>query len=391
MATNYADYKAYDYAKAYQEAEKQQRAALNAAYNKAAAEIDYQRGQLAPQYDAQRSNIYTTARLGAIGNNEALASRGLAGNLYNQPTTGYSEATRIRQDVAMQNALNAARLQEQQQIGALEQQRVAAGYDRDAALANYLGDAARQRAAAEAQERLNAYNTNLNKYQWQTEQAEAQRQYNQSYALQQAQLALDKARQNEAVRQYNTSLAWEKAQAQLQQQTQQQQYAQQQAYTKAVNELNTFGKVMTRESAAALGVPVGTTSFAYQQAVQAAQATGGGGGGGGRRSGGGGGGSYSGDLFGGTGTTGTARVSGTAGNAGGRGNDASTTQRASTQTGVNRYEAVAAGVNGIAARNVDRNDKVTDSGISQIKRYVNEKLAQGWITKADANKLLAGL
>ncbi len=389
MATNYADYKAYDYAKAYQEAEKQQRAALNAAYNKAAAEIDYQRGQLAPQYDAQRSNIYTTSRLGAIGNNEALASRGLAGNLYNQPTTGYSEATRIRQDVAMQNALNAARLQEQQQIGALEQQRVAAGYDRDAALANYLGEAARQRAAAEAQERLNAYNTNLNKYQWQTEQAEAQRQYNQSYALQQAQLALDKARQQEAIRQYNTSLAWDKAQAQLQQQTQQQQYAQQQAYTKAVNELNTFGKVMTRESAAALGVPVGTTTFAYQQAVQAAQATGGGG----RRSGGGGGGSYSGDLFGGTATatTGTARVSGTAGNAGGRGNDASTTQRASTQTGVNRYEAVAAGVNGIAARNVDRNDKVTDAGISQIKRYVNEKLAQGWITKADANKLLAGL
>lgn len=57
-------------------------------------------------YAKARTNAYTTARLSAIGNNERLAASGLAGNLYAQPRTGYSETSRIYQDVAMQNNIN---------------------------------------------------------------------------------------------------------------------------------------------------------------------------------------------------------------------------------------------------------------------------------------------
>ena len=210
------NYKPYDYAKAYQEAERQQRAAEEATYNKLKSNIDYQQGNLGKEYDAQRSGIYTNARVSAIGNNEVQAARGLAGGLYNQPTTGYSESSRIKQNIAMQNALNAASAQEQQERNNLNQMLIEAGYQRDANLANYLASAGIQRANAEAGE--NQFMANYN-----------------FQAMQAAQQA--------------------------------EQYANEQAYNKAITELNTFGKIMTKESAKVLGMPIGTTSFAYQQSL----------------------------------------------------------------------------------------------------------------------------
>ena len=52
-----------------------------------------------------RNDVYTNSRLSAIGNNERLAARGLAGNLYDYARSGTSETSRIAQDVAMRKAL----------------------------------------------------------------------------------------------------------------------------------------------------------------------------------------------------------------------------------------------------------------------------------------------
>lgn len=210
------NYKPYDYAKAYQEAERQQRAAEEATYNKLKSNIEYQQGNLGKDYDAQRSGIYTNSRVSAIGNNEVQAAKGLAGGLYNQPTTGYSESSRIKQNLGLQNALNAASAQEQQERNNLNQILIEAAYQRDANLANYLASAGIQRANAESAE-----NQFLANYNFQAMQAAQQAE----------------------------------------------QYANEQAYNKAITELNTFGKIMTKESAKVLGMPIGTTSFAYQQSL----------------------------------------------------------------------------------------------------------------------------
>ena len=52
-----------------------------------------------------RNDVYINSRLSAIGNNERLAARGLAGNLYDYARSGTSETSRIAQDIAMRKAL----------------------------------------------------------------------------------------------------------------------------------------------------------------------------------------------------------------------------------------------------------------------------------------------
>lgn len=81
------------------------KAALQSAYESQAAENVNARNKLKSQYDASRSNVYTNARLSAIGNNERLASLGLAGNLYDYARSGTSETNRIAQDIAMRKSL----------------------------------------------------------------------------------------------------------------------------------------------------------------------------------------------------------------------------------------------------------------------------------------------
>jgi len=71
-------------------------------------------------YAKARTNAYTTARLSAIGNNERLAAYGLAGNLYAQPRSGYSETSRIYQDVAMQNTINSLGEEQRKALQELE-------------------------------------------------------------------------------------------------------------------------------------------------------------------------------------------------------------------------------------------------------------------------------
>lgn len=79
--------------------------ALQAGYDAQANSIAAQAEKLKNQYNTSRNDIYTNSRLSAIGNNERLAARGLAGNLYDYARSGTSETSRIAQDVAMRKAL----------------------------------------------------------------------------------------------------------------------------------------------------------------------------------------------------------------------------------------------------------------------------------------------
>ena len=111
----YYDYLADAYLK---QAQAQSRAALQDYYN-AANLVSQRKDDLSQYYDHLRRSAYTTARRGAVGSNEALASIGLAGNLYGAPTSGYSETSRIRQEVALQNQIAQYDVAEQQALNSL--------------------------------------------------------------------------------------------------------------------------------------------------------------------------------------------------------------------------------------------------------------------------------
>lgn len=76
-----------------------------------------------------RGDTYTNARLSAIGNNEVLAQKGLAGGVYQELRSGYSETSRIRQDTALRGSLNAADLEEAKKIAEIEAKIKDLGYD----------------------------------------------------------------------------------------------------------------------------------------------------------------------------------------------------------------------------------------------------------------------
>jgi hypothetical protein len=80
------------------------------------AKLESQKPQIQQQANDLRSQVYTNARVSAIGNNEKLANEGLAGALYAGPQSGVSESSRIKQDTAMGNDINSVSRQEQQQL-----------------------------------------------------------------------------------------------------------------------------------------------------------------------------------------------------------------------------------------------------------------------------------
>lgn len=139
----------YDIGAAYDSAAAQYKAALDAAYNAQKADIDAQAAKLGDQYNAIRSQAYTNARLNAIGNNEVLAAKGLAGNLYDSPVSGASETSRVNQDIGMRNDINAATRQEQSERDALALELLQAGYTRDVEYAKWMADMMIARAQAE--------------------------------------------------------------------------------------------------------------------------------------------------------------------------------------------------------------------------------------------------
>ena len=74
--------------------------------------LNTQLGEIKSMSDDNRSQAYVTSRLSAIGNNERLANQGLAGGIYGNPTSGKSESSRIQQDVALGNNINAVNRQQ---------------------------------------------------------------------------------------------------------------------------------------------------------------------------------------------------------------------------------------------------------------------------------------
>lgn len=139
----------YDIGAAYDKSAAQYKAALDAAYNQQKAGIDAQAAKLGEQYDAIRNQAYVNARLNAIGNNELLAAKGLAGNLYSGSNSGVSETSRIQQSIGMRNDINAATRQEQNERDTLALELLQSGYARDVEYARWMADMMIAKAQAE--------------------------------------------------------------------------------------------------------------------------------------------------------------------------------------------------------------------------------------------------
>lgn len=151
----------YDIGAAYDKSAEQYKAALDAAYNAQKAEIDAQAQKLGEQYDAIRNQAYVNARLNAIGNNEILAAKGLAGNLYQAPTSGVSETSRVAQDIGMRNDINAATRQEQNERDSLALELLQAGYARDVEYAKWMADMMIAKAEAEMAAQQQAFENQM--------------------------------------------------------------------------------------------------------------------------------------------------------------------------------------------------------------------------------------
>lgn len=85
-------------------------------------------------YDAKRKDAYVNARLSAIGNNENLASKGVAGALYDSAKSGMSETSRIAADNTLRNNINSLNTGEAADKSAADLEAVIANYDADKAL-----------------------------------------------------------------------------------------------------------------------------------------------------------------------------------------------------------------------------------------------------------------
>jgi len=202
-----------DYNAAYKEAQKYKQQALDAEYSAAKANVEAESRALKGEYDAARSNTYVGARKNALAANEALAAEGLARGTYQAPTSGYAETARQRQDTALRAGITEADRREQGARDGLAQQLINAGYAKDAGMAEYMAGA-----------------------------------------------YIDQINQQAAQQQFQTQYDWQAEQARIAQE----QWQSQMDYQRAIDELNTYGKILTKASADVLGVPVGTTSMVYK-------------------------------------------------------------------------------------------------------------------------------
>ena len=173
-------------------------AAMEAAYQAQKAQLEKQAQELARQYEGLRTQSYVNGRLGSIGNNEMLAAKGLAGNLYQGTQSGVSETSRVAQDIAMRNNINLASTQEQAAKDDIAAQILQAGYTKDIQVAQYMADLAIQQAQAEAQlaaqqlqAQMQAQSLALEQSRWQQEFDASQNQWNAQWGAQQKADELD--------------------------------------------------------------------------------------------------------------------------------------------------------------------------------------------------------
>lgn len=208
---NVPEYQKYDYNADYEQAKQEQQKAQDAAYKSAVSELNAQSDKLSQQYDSARQQIYRNSLISAQGAREVMAARGLT-------SSGVSETSNIRRQIALQNSLNQANLQEQNQKNDIAQKIIQAGYTRDQNMAQYLAQAILSKGNAQAQEHQYAASYDFNAWQAQQEAERYQMEF---------------------------------------------------SYNKAMNEVSTFGRIITQEAADALGLPIGTSSYAVQQAEAA--------------------------------------------------------------------------------------------------------------------------
>jgi len=238
-----------DYTSLYNAILKAEQDAQNAQYQAQVGTLNAQLPVIDQTYDALRNKTYTNARLSALGNNETIAAKGLGGNAYTAPTSGYSETSRVAQDTSLRNALNAASLQQEKAKADVGTSITQAGLSNDQALASLAATTEQNKLSAVQSENQYAANYGLQE----AAQAESTRQYNESLAQSEKQNALSLALQREQL-----------AQAQKQFDTQMSETQKQQAISNAYTELSNFGMIKTAEAAVALGVPIGTTLTSMQ-------------------------------------------------------------------------------------------------------------------------------
>lgn len=234
---------------------------------------------LEQQYDTLNTQAMTNARLSALGNNENLAAAGLAGNAYAAPQSGYSETSRVGQDVAMGNALNANALARQNALQGITNQIGQAGTAASASLLGQQANLLGQQASAQQQE--SQFGRTLGEQVASREQ-EGQ-QWQQQFDYGQTQDAFTNALNEAGITGLYQGQQTQSAKAQALQQAlaeagltgtyngqqtlEAQQLAsqqQQQQVDNAMNRVNLMGSVDAAASAI-LGLPVGTPSWQANQ------------------------------------------------------------------------------------------------------------------------------
>lgn len=106
-----------------QQAKAQERARLLASIQGQLAGLDGQISDINSDSTKARSNVYTGARVSAIGNNEILASKGLSGGLYQNSTSGVSETSRIAENLNLRLNLSGLDRQRASQIQQVKNQK----------------------------------------------------------------------------------------------------------------------------------------------------------------------------------------------------------------------------------------------------------------------------
>ena len=132
----------------YQSAAQSYQNAINAAYQNQVAQSQIQAQKIAEEYEQLRRQTYVNSRLEAIGNNEKAASLGLAGNVYQEPRSGYSETSRIASTTALRNNIDSANRAEQAAKDKVAAELIEAGYTRDREMAQWLAELALLQAQA---------------------------------------------------------------------------------------------------------------------------------------------------------------------------------------------------------------------------------------------------
>ena len=161
--------------------------ALEMAQKQQEATLNQQKDPIKQDAAKLRGDTYTSSRVSAIGNNEVLAQKGLAGSVYKDPRSGYSETSRVRQDTALINALNAADLNEQKQLMGIEEKIKQLGYDTGKQKATVQAKWNEKIAQAVREDELRRIQQEredqLRREQWEREDRQRQEDYQRQLAL----------------------------------------------------------------------------------------------------------------------------------------------------------------------------------------------------------------